>query len=195
LSPRPLERFSEGCRTKIRRTRIQPDLQCSCGLFALAVLGGPALLVSSLRGKGTSLLLPVSALALHFFVLTVASWICRGQQNVIDDLREANRCMREQVAGWRLRLVDEPPRRDWTSPRWLPGPASSRQRYGRDPVFTQAFHGDARDSGRKSHHAALGAKLARTLERTVPPSGVGTGIRRHVQSVWSAVHLAILRVP
>ena len=48
---------------------------------------------------------------LHFLVFTVAGWIHRGQQDVIEYLREENRVLREQLGGRRLRLTDDQRRR------------------------------------------------------------------------------------
>ena len=48
---------------------------------------------------------------LHFFVFTVAGWIHRGQQDVIDYLREENHVLREQLGRRRLRLTDDQRRR------------------------------------------------------------------------------------
>ncbi len=48
---------------------------------------------------------------LHFFVFTVAGWINRGQQDIIEYLRDENRILREQLGGRRLRLTDDQRRR------------------------------------------------------------------------------------
>jgi transposase InsO family protein len=48
---------------------------------------------------------------LHFFIFTVAGWINRGQQDVIEYLREENRVLREQLGGRRLRLTESQRRR------------------------------------------------------------------------------------
>ena len=53
----------------------------------------------------------MNALMLHFFVFTVAGWIHRGQQDIIEYLRDENRILREQLGGRRLRSTDDPRRR------------------------------------------------------------------------------------
>jgi hypothetical protein len=53
----------------------------------------------------------MNALWLHLFVLAVAGWINRGQQQVIGYLLEENRVLREQLHGRRLRLTDTQRRR------------------------------------------------------------------------------------
>ena len=54
---------------------------------------------------------PVNALMLHFFVFTVAGWIHRDQQDVIEYLREENSVLREQLGARRLQLTDNQRRR------------------------------------------------------------------------------------
>ena len=49
--------------------------------------------------------------ALQFLVLTVASWLNRGHEDLIDYLREENRVLREQLGGHPLRLTDAQRRR------------------------------------------------------------------------------------
>ena len=49
--------------------------------------------------------------ALHFLVLTVAGWVNRHQEDLIDYLREENRVLREQLGGRPLRLTDAQRRR------------------------------------------------------------------------------------
>ncbi len=49
--------------------------------------------------------------ALHFLVLTVAGWLNRHQDDLIDYLREENRILREQLGGRPLRLTDAQRRR------------------------------------------------------------------------------------
>jgi len=49
--------------------------------------------------------------ALQFLVFTLAGWLSRQQQDLIDYLREENRILREQLGGQRLRLNDEQRRR------------------------------------------------------------------------------------
>ena len=44
--------------------------------------------------------------ALHFLVFTVAGWLNRHQEDLIDYLREENRVLREQLGGRPLRLTD-----------------------------------------------------------------------------------------
>ena len=53
----------------------------------------------------------VNALVLHFFIFTVAGWIHRDRQDVIEYLREENRVLREQFGNKRLRLTDDQRRR------------------------------------------------------------------------------------
>ncbi|MFC1642295.1 hypothetical protein ACFL5O_06360 [Myxococcota bacterium] len=53
----------------------------------------------------------MNALMLQFFVLTVAGWIHREQQDVIEYLREENRVLREQSGCQRLRLTNDQRRR------------------------------------------------------------------------------------
>jgi hypothetical protein len=47
----------------------------------------------------------MNAVLLRFFVLAVAGWIHRGQQNVIEYLVAENRVLREQLGGRRPRLA------------------------------------------------------------------------------------------
>ena len=49
--------------------------------------------------------------ALQFLVLTVAGWVNRHQEDLIDYLREENRILREQLGGRALRLTDTQRRR------------------------------------------------------------------------------------
>ena len=49
--------------------------------------------------------------ALHFLVLTVAGWVNRHQEDLIDYLREENRVLREQLGPPPLRLTDAQRRR------------------------------------------------------------------------------------
>jgi hypothetical protein len=49
--------------------------------------------------------------ALQFLVLTVAGWVNRHQDDLIDYLREENRILREQLGGRALRLTDTQRRR------------------------------------------------------------------------------------
>ncbi len=49
--------------------------------------------------------------ALHFLVFTVAGWLNRHQDDLIDYLREENRVLREQLGGRALRLTDTQRRR------------------------------------------------------------------------------------
>ncbi len=53
----------------------------------------------------------VSASPLHFLLFTLAGWINRHQQTVIEYLQEENRIMKEQLRGKRLRLTDNQRRR------------------------------------------------------------------------------------
>ena len=49
--------------------------------------------------------------ALGFLVLTVAGWLNRRQEDLIDYLREENRILRQQLDGRRLPLTDAQRRR------------------------------------------------------------------------------------
>ena len=49
--------------------------------------------------------------ALQFLVLTMAGWLNRRQEDLIDYLREENRVLREQLGGQPLRLTDAQRRR------------------------------------------------------------------------------------
>jgi putative transposase len=49
----------------------------------------------------------VNALILRLMLFTVAGWIQRGQQNVIEYLVEENRVLREQLGNQRLRLTND----------------------------------------------------------------------------------------
>jgi hypothetical protein len=49
--------------------------------------------------------------ALRFLVLTVAGWVNRHQEDVIDYLREENRVLRELLGSRPLRLTDPQRRR------------------------------------------------------------------------------------
>ena len=49
--------------------------------------------------------------ALHVLVVTVAGWLNRHQEDLIDYLREENRVLREQMGGRALRLTDAQRRR------------------------------------------------------------------------------------
>jgi len=44
--------------------------------------------------------------ALQFLVLTMAGWLNRQQEDLIDYLREENRVLREQLGSQPLRLTD-----------------------------------------------------------------------------------------
>ena len=48
---------------------------------------------------------------LQFLVLTMADWLNRQQENLIEYLREESRILREQFGGRRLRLTDSQRRR------------------------------------------------------------------------------------
>ena len=48
---------------------------------------------------------------LHFLVLTMAGWLNRHQEDLIDYLREENRVLREQLGPQPLRLTDAQRRR------------------------------------------------------------------------------------
>ncbi len=47
----------------------------------------------------------------QFFLITIAGWINRHQQDVIDYLVEENRVLKGQLRGKRLRLTDDERRR------------------------------------------------------------------------------------
>ena len=49
--------------------------------------------------------------ALYFLVFTVAGWLNRHQEDLIDYLREENRILQEQLGGRALRLTDAQRRR------------------------------------------------------------------------------------
>ena len=49
--------------------------------------------------------------AFQFLVLTFAGWVNRHQEDLIDDLREENRVLREQLGSKPLRLTDAQRRR------------------------------------------------------------------------------------
>jgi len=49
--------------------------------------------------------------ALQFLVFTLAGWLNRHQEDLIDYLREENRVLREQLGGRPLRLTDAQRRR------------------------------------------------------------------------------------
>jgi putative transposase len=53
----------------------------------------------------------MNGLVVRFFAFTVAGWVNRGQQQIIDYLLEENRVLQEQLHGRRLRLTDEQRRR------------------------------------------------------------------------------------
>jgi putative transposase len=53
----------------------------------------------------------VNSFVLQFLVVTVAGFIQRSQEDVIEYLREENRVLREQLGGRRLRLTDDQRRR------------------------------------------------------------------------------------
>ena len=74
----------------------------------------------------------MSTLPLQFLVLTVAGWVNRNQQDVIDYLREENRILREHVGDRRLRFTDSQRRRLATSARRL----RRKTLVGIDPIVT-----------------------------------------------------------
>ena len=49
----------------------------------------------------------MNTLVLQVLLFTVAGWIQRGQQNVIEYLLEENRVLREQLGKRRVRLTDD----------------------------------------------------------------------------------------
>ena len=53
----------------------------------------------------------MSTLPLQFLILTMAGWVNRNQQDVIDYLREENRILREHVGDRRPRFRDSQRRR------------------------------------------------------------------------------------
>ena len=74
----------------------------------------------------------MSTLPLQFLILTVAGWVNRGQQDVIEYLQEENRILREQVGHRRLRFTDAQRRRLATKAKKL----SRKRLAGMDPIVT-----------------------------------------------------------
>lgn len=69
---------------------------------------------------------------LQFLILTVAAWLNRGQQDLIEYLQEENRVLREQLGGRRVRFTDPQRRRLAASARRLSRKALS----GLDPIVS-----------------------------------------------------------
>ena len=67
---------------------------------------------------------------LQFLLLVLVGWANRRQLEVLDDLKEENRVLREQLRGRRLRFTDEhggawPGRaRSWADVRWMKSPGA-----------------------------------------------------------------------
>ena len=74
----------------------------------------------------------MNTLPLQFLILTVAGWISRRQQDVIEYLQEENRILREQVGDRRLRFTDVQRRRLAMKARKL----NRRDLLGLDPIVT-----------------------------------------------------------
>jgi transposase InsO family protein len=74
----------------------------------------------------------MSTLPLQFLILTVAGWVNRNQQDVIDYLQEENRILREHVGDRRLRFTDAQRRRLATKARRL----SHKTLTGLGPIVT-----------------------------------------------------------
>jgi putative transposase len=74
----------------------------------------------------------MNSLPLQFLILTVAGWVNRRQQDVIEYLREENRILHEHVGGRRLRFTDAQRRRLATKARKL----SRKTLTGLDPIVT-----------------------------------------------------------
>ena len=74
----------------------------------------------------------MSTLPLQFLILTVAGWVNRGQQDVIEYLQEENRILRENVGNRRLRFTDTQRRRLATKARKL----SRKTLVGMHPIVT-----------------------------------------------------------
>ena len=53
-----------------------------------------------------STLLPMNTLPLQFLLMTLAGWVNRSQQDVIEYLQEENRGLREHLGGGRLLFTD-----------------------------------------------------------------------------------------
>jgi len=74
----------------------------------------------------------MSTLPLQFLILTIAGWISRKQQDVIDYLQEENRILREQVGDRRLQFTDAQRRRL----AWKAKKLSRKTLLGIDPIVT-----------------------------------------------------------
>jgi len=74
----------------------------------------------------------MTMLPLQFLILTVAGWVNRRQQDVIEYLQEENRILREHVGDRRLRFTDAQRRRLATKARKL----SRKTLAGMDPIVT-----------------------------------------------------------
>jgi hypothetical protein len=74
----------------------------------------------------------MNTLPLQFLILTVAGWVNRRQQNVIEYLLEENRILREHVGDRSLRFTDAQRRRLATKARKL----SRKALAGMDPIVT-----------------------------------------------------------
>jgi hypothetical protein len=74
----------------------------------------------------------MNTLPFQFLVLTLAGWVNRRQQGVIEYLQEENRVLREHVGDRRLRFTDAQRRRLATKARQL----SRKTLAGMDPIVT-----------------------------------------------------------
>ena len=74
----------------------------------------------------------MSTLPLQLLILTVAGWISRRQQDVIEYLQEEIRVLREQVGDRRLRFTDTQRRRLASKAKRV----SRRTLLGVDPIVT-----------------------------------------------------------
>jgi integrase-like protein len=111
----------------------------------------------------------MSTLPLQFLILTVAGWLNRGQQDVIEYLQEENRILREQIGDRRLRFTDAHRRRLSRKARRLPrktltgiGPIVTPDtllRWYRTLVASKYDGSRARKLGR--------SKIARNIEQLV----------------------------
>ena len=49
----------------------------------------------------------IETFPLRFLLIVLAGWVSRRQLEVIDDLREENRILKQHTGGRRLRLTDD----------------------------------------------------------------------------------------
>ena len=76
----------------------------------------------------------MSTLPLQFLILTVAGWVNRNQQDVIDYLRKEKRILREHVADRRIRFSDSQRLRLALKAKKL----SRKTLTGMDPIVTRS---------------------------------------------------------